>query len=71
MSNAVIEGTGGVVPESKFSDDIESEAMSLDYRGEYDERGRFIMDDDVTYEKEFKQAAVAAVPEEVKVMKEE
>lgn len=54
MANAVIEGTGGEVPQPKFSDDIDEEAIrNLNYQGEYDEEGRFIMDDDVTYEKQF------------------
>lgn len=46
MSNAVIEGTGGVVEQSKFSDDFDAEAMKMDYRGEYDEEGRFILDEE-------------------------
>lgn len=54
MANAVIEGTGGEVPQPKFSDDIDEEAIrNLNYQGEYDEEGRFIMDDDVSYEKQF------------------
>ncbi len=52
MSNAVIEGTGGVVVQPKFSDDFDAETMdSMDYRGEYDEEGRFIMDEDTPYDK--------------------
>ncbi|MBE7411992.1 MAG: 30S ribosomal protein S2 [Leptospiraceae bacterium] len=52
MSNAVIEGTGGVVVQPKFSDDFDAEAMdSMDYRGEYDEEGRFIMDEDLSSDK--------------------
>jgi small subunit ribosomal protein S2 len=59
MANAVIEGTGGVVEHAKFSDDFDADVMnSMDYRGEYDEEGRFIMDDDAAYSKEF-EAAVA------------
>ncbi len=54
MANAIIEGTGGEVPQPKFSDDIDEEAIrNLNYQGEYDEEGRFIMDDDVNYEKQF------------------
>lgn len=55
MSNAVIEGTGGEVVQPKFSDDFDEEAMqqNMNYRGEYDEEGRFIMDDDAAFEKEF------------------
>jgi small subunit ribosomal protein S2 len=72
MSNAVIEGTGGEIPESaRFTDDMEGD-MGMDYRGEYDEKGRFIMDDDATFEKEFKEVvATAVVTEEVHAMKEE
>jgi small subunit ribosomal protein S2 len=72
MSNAVIEGTGGEIPESaRFTDDMDGD-MGMDYRGEYDEKGRFIMDDDATFEKEFKEVvATAVVTEEVHAMKEE
>jgi small subunit ribosomal protein S2 len=54
MSNAVLEGTGGVVDTPQFTDDDTEVMNSMDYRGEYDERGRFIMDDDSTFQKEFK-----------------
>lgn len=52
MANSIIEGTGGVVVQPKFSDEFDVEALtsSMDYRGEYDEEGRFIMDDDGVYE---------------------
>jgi small subunit ribosomal protein S2 len=55
MSNAIIEGTGGEVEKPKFSDDdLDEEAMrNMNYQGEYDEEGRFIMDDDTAYAKEF------------------
>jgi small subunit ribosomal protein S2 len=54
MSNAVIEGTGGEVVQPKFSDEMDEEDMSnMNYRGEYDEMGRFIEDDDSTFKKEF------------------
>lgn len=46
MSNAVIEGTGGVVEQPRFSEDLDSEALALEYQGEYDESGKFIMDED-------------------------
>jgi len=73
MSNAVIEGTGGEIPESaRFTDDIDGD-MGMDYRGEYDEKGRFIMDDDSTFQKEFKEvvATEVVVTEEIHAMKEE
>lgn len=57
MANAIIEGTGGVVAQPpKFSDEFDVDALnySMDYRGEYDEEGRFIMDDDTIYEQQFK-----------------
>lgn len=62
MANAIIEGTGGEVVPAKFSDDFDEEAMqqNMNYRGEYDEEGRFIEDDDATYQREFKAAAEAA-----------
>jgi len=55
MANAIIEGTGGEVEKPKFSDDdLDEEAMrNMNYQGEYDEEGRFIMDDDTAYAKEF------------------
>jgi small subunit ribosomal protein S2 len=56
MTNAILEGTGGEVVQPKFSDefDVDPSDYNLDYRGEYDEEGRFIMDDDADYEKQFK-----------------
>ena len=54
MSNAVIEGTGGEVVQPKFSDEMDEEDINnMNYRGEYDEMGRFIEDDDSTFKKEF------------------
>ena len=54
MSNAVIEGTGGEVVQPKFSDEMDEEDINnMNYRGEYDELGRFIEDDDSTFKKEF------------------
>jgi small subunit ribosomal protein S2 len=50
MSNAVLEGTGGIVPDIPTFNDEDPEAMSMDYRGEYDEKGRFIMDEESNYE---------------------
>ncbi len=50
MSNAIIEGTGGEVVQPNFSDDFDEEALkNMNYRGEYDEEGRFIMDDESPY----------------------
>ncbi|MDX1961368.1 MAG: 30S ribosomal protein S2 [Leptospiraceae bacterium] len=69
MANAIIEGTGGVVEQPKFSDDFDEEAMqqNMVYRGEYDEEGRFIEDDDTVYQKEFKEIVPpVVVVEEVK-----
>jgi small subunit ribosomal protein S2 len=67
MANAIIEGTGGEVVQPKFSDDFDEEAMqqNMNYRGEYDEEGRFIEDDDANYVKQFanaeeEKAAIAA-----------
>ncbi len=61
MANAIIEGTGGEVIQPKFSDDFDEETMqSMNYKGEYDEDGKFIMDDDATYTKEFVAAAAVA-----------
>jgi hypothetical protein len=56
MANAIIEGTGGQVEQPRFSDEFDVEALtySMDYRGEYDEEGRFIMDDDSVYEAQYK-----------------
>ncbi|TGK03408.1 30S ribosomal protein S2 [Leptospira selangorensis] len=63
MSNAVIEGTGGVVEQPRFSEDLDSEALALEYQGEYDESGKFIMDEDpVASKKEEAPAAPAAAP---------
>lgn len=60
MSNAIIEGTGGEVVQPKFSDDFDEETLkSMNYRGEYDEDGRFIMDDDTTFVKEVKEEVVS------------
>jgi small subunit ribosomal protein S2 len=54
MANAVIEGTGGEVVQPKFSDEMDEEDINnMNYRGEYDEMGRFIEDDDSTFSKEF------------------
>jgi hypothetical protein len=56
MANAIIEGTGGQVEQPRFSDEFDVDALtySMDYRGEYDEEGRFIMDDDSVYEAQYK-----------------
>ncbi|HMZ59491.1 MAG TPA: 30S ribosomal protein S2, partial [Leptospiraceae bacterium] len=63
MANAIIEGTGGEVIQPKFSDDFDEETMqSMNYKGEYDEDGKFIMDDDATYTKEFVAAAAVEPP---------
>lgn len=72
MANAVIEGTGGEVPESaQFTDEMDVD-MGMDYRGEYDEKGRFIMDDDANFEKEFKDVVNSSVvPDEIHAMKDE
>jgi len=56
MANAVIEGTGGEVVQPKFSDEMDEEDMNnMNYRGEYDEMGRFIEDEDPNFSKEFVQ----------------
>jgi small subunit ribosomal protein S2 len=63
MANAVIEGTGGEVVQPKFSDDFDEEALkSMNYRGEYDEDGRFIMDDDSNFAKEFSSQIDKTIP---------
>jgi len=63
MANAIIEGTGGEVIQPKFSDDFDEETMqSMNYKGEYDEDGKFIMDDDATYTKEFVAATAVETP---------
>ena len=78
MANAVIEGTGGEVVQPKFSDDFDEEALkSMNYRGEYDEDGRFIEDDDTIYDKtnpdaeKVEKPAEAPVEGEAEVKKEE
>lgn len=60
MSNAVIEGTGGVVEQPRFSEDLDSEALALEYQGEYDESGKFIMDEDPVSPKKEEAAATPA-----------
>lgn len=54
MANAIIEGTGGEVVQPKFSDEMDEEDINnMNYRGEYDEMGRFIEDEDPNYVKDF------------------
>ena len=62
MSNAIIEGTGGVVEESSFDEDLDEESLALEYQGEYDEDGNFIRDEDLSKKEEDKTetAEVAA-----------
>jgi len=53
MANAIIEGTGGEVVQPKFSDEMDEEDMNnMNYRGEYDEMGRFIEDEDPNFSKD-------------------
>jgi len=48
MANAIIEGTGGVIEESNFTDEeIDQAKLALEYQGEYDESGNFIVDEDL------------------------
>lgn len=47
MANAVLEGTGGEVIQTNFSEDMDAEQLALEYQGEYDESGKFIMDDEL------------------------
>ncbi|MCB1156822.1 MAG: 30S ribosomal protein S2 [Leptospiraceae bacterium] len=65
MANAIIEGTGGQVVQPKFSDEFDVDALtnSMDYRGEYDEEGRFIMDEDTTYSDEYTSSDVGETNE--------
>lgn len=54
MADAILEGTQGMAMGSQFSedDDVDMDAISMDtsnikYKGEYDESGEFIMDENV------------------------
>ena len=58
ISSAIIEGTGGSVEQLKFNEEIDLEQDNLEYQGEYDEFGNFILDEDVA--KSSKQEAVVA-----------
>ncbi|MCB1178074.1 MAG: 30S ribosomal protein S2 [Leptospiraceae bacterium] len=67
MSNAIIEGTGGEVVQPNFSDDFDEETLrSMNYRGEYDEDGKFIVDDDSSFKKEFAAGSDDGVKTEAK-----
>ena len=63
MSNAIIEGTGGVVEESSFDEDLDEESLALEYQGEYDEDGNFIRDEDLSKKEEDKSETAEAAAE--------
>ena len=68
MANAVIEGTQGIEAAEQFSDDDETldpedlNASSLQYKGEYDESGEFIPDENPSAKGE--EAATTETPAE-------
>lgn len=62
MSNAVIEGTGGEVISTNFSEDLDAEQLAIEYQGEYDESGKFIMDEELEAEKRSKGKGGAPAP---------
>lgn len=47
IANAVLEGTGGEVIQTNFSEELDADQLAMEYQGEYDESGKFIMDEDV------------------------
>ncbi|MCW7460085.1 30S ribosomal protein S2 [Leptospira bandrabouensis] len=68
MANAVLEGTGGEVIQTNFAEDMDAEQLALEYQGEYDESGKFIMDDELPpVAKDIPVDADAAKKAEVKV----
>lgn len=74
MADAVIEGTQGVVQDSRFSDDdsvmdldsISVDSSSIKYKGEYDESGEFIVDDSSVVDAAGATTEEEATAEEVK-----
>jgi len=72
MANAIIEGTGGVVEEAKFSDEqIDQASLALEYQGEYDESGNFIVDEDLKRRNEEKLQAESIDKDAVEANKED
>ena len=74
ISSAIIEGQGGDVDRPDFNEDIESqEKLSMEYRGEYDETGSFILDQDIAQTKQEKVDVEEDIPskEDVTEYKEE
>ena len=66
MANAVLEGTQGIVSGDEFSDDDTSmdpdslTSDSIQYKGEYDESGEFIVDEPITAPKTEEEKKVEA-----------